>query len=115
MTAKRGPGRPRQTHCKHGHSLADAYASSGRRMCRACTQRRSLAWSRKTSGLCGVPRSQLVGMRVRNRRTGDTGRLSGSARHYFEVEANTGRTYWSEQNIELLGAIDPFPAKGRGE
>lgn len=112
MSAARG--RPRQTHCKHGHSMADAYESAGRRMCRTCTQQRSIAWYRNKA-LHQLPTSQLVGKRVRNRNTGEIGRLSGTARHYFEVEAESGRFYWSEANIELLGAIDPFPAQGGGE
>lgn len=28
--------RARQTHCVHGHSLDDAYVSTGRRQCRTC-------------------------------------------------------------------------------
>jgi hypothetical protein len=30
--------RSTRTHCKHGHSLADAYVSDGYRQCRPCQQ-----------------------------------------------------------------------------
>lgn len=36
-----------QTHCKHGHSLADAYVYNGRRKCRRCTRIRAKAWEQK--------------------------------------------------------------------
>jgi len=36
-----------QTHCKHGHSLADAYVYNGRRKCRRCTRIRAKRWEAK--------------------------------------------------------------------
>lgn len=42
---KRGPGRPRQTECKRGHSLADALVDArGNRFCRKCQSLRHAAW-----------------------------------------------------------------------
>jgi hypothetical protein len=34
-------------HCKHGHSLADAYVYNGRRKCRCCTRIRAKCWEAK--------------------------------------------------------------------
>jgi hypothetical protein len=36
--------RPKITHCKHGHSLDDAYIIKGRRFCRSCQHRRSIQY-----------------------------------------------------------------------
>ena len=44
---KRGPGRPRQDHCKRGHALSgeNVYiAPGGERQCRACQHDRHVAW-----------------------------------------------------------------------
>lgn len=63
-------------------------------------------------------RARRVGLRVKHRQTGELGRLTGDGvrslgEWRFEVEIASGKCgWWFEDNIERLGAIDPFPKEG---